>query len=236
MIAGNERNVMRRLLYFLLYCVCLRGACAIEVSFIALEEKLDNAYYIDAKGAYNEIELNPYQPEGAVFLPPIEGMIRLFSKNVTNGVTKYEILVEAKVGSLDQALALFFTQSGSAKLVLFDNSSDYFTSGSLRIINMLPVGIVSKVSDKIIRTDTISVDIVTSIKLGKRPVVGVVSAYRRNQEWVHFFNKPVAVLPDTRVTVISAATASGMDLALGIDESELSEDLKVDFFIHREKL
>ena len=227
---------MRHLLYLPIFCILLKGACAIEVCFIALEEKLDGAYYLDASGAYIEVELNPYQPMDSLFLPPIEGTIRLFCKNVTDGLAKYEILVEAKVGSLNKVLGLLFMQSGSINLALFDNSSGFFPSESLRIINMLPIGIVSKVGDKLIQTDAKSVDVIKPIKSGKRPVVGVVSAYRWNEELVSFFNKPIALLPDSRVTVVSALTASGMDQALGMVQSESSEDLKVDFFVHREKI
>ena len=83
-----------------------------------------------------------------------------------------------------------------------------------------------------VKTKPYAADIVSVVPPGSRPVVGIVAAYRKEGNWVPFFDKPVGVLPNARVTGIAAVTLHGMDLAYGVkDLEDLGGEPRVDYFL-----
>jgi hypothetical protein len=160
-----------------------------------------------------------------------EGKVRIFRQTLIEDRLVYETIAEADPGSLRKALGVIHNQAQVWRLGLFDDSAKAFPGGTFRIINLLPVAIATRIGTTPIKTKPYAADIVSVVPPGPRPVVGIVAAYQKEGNWVPFFDKPVGVLPNARVTGIATVTRHGMDLAYGTDLEDLSGEPRVDYFL-----
>ena len=218
------------ILFFILG-ICIQAVQAIEVRFIAVEKGLKDLYYLNAEGDYTETNLPPYEVSEPFNVRLSEGKVRIFRQTLIEDRLVYETIAEADPGSLRKALGVIHNQAQVWRLGLFDDSAKAFPGGTFRIINLLPVAIATRIGKTPVKTMPYGVEVVSVVPPGPRPVVGIVAAYQKEGNWVPFFDKPVGVLPNARVTGIATVTRHGMDLAYGTDLEDLSGEPRVDYFL-----
>jgi hypothetical protein len=216
--------------------ICIQAVQAIEVRFIAVEKGLGDIYYLNDEGDYTKTNLSPYEVSEALNVGLAEGKVRIFRQTLIEDRLVYETIAEADPGSLRKALGVIHNQAKVWRLGLFDNSTKAFPNRTFRIINLLPVPIATRVGKTPVKTKPYGVEVVSVAPPGPRPVVGIVAAYQKEGNWVPFFDKPVGVLPNARVTGIATVTRHGMDLAYGTDLEDLSGEPRVDYFLLHDRL
>ena len=218
-------------IFVLLLGVCAHALQAVEVRFVAVEKSLKNLYYLNAEGDYTETNLAPYEVSEPFNVRLTEGKVRIFRQTLVEDKLVYVTIAEADPGSVGKALGVIHNQAKVWNLGLFDDSAKAFPNRTFRIINLLPVPIATRIGTTPVKTKPYAADIVSVVPPGSRPVVGIVAAYQKEDNWVPFFDKAVGVLPDARVTGIAAVTRHGMDLAYGADQEDLSGEPRVDYFL-----
>jgi hypothetical protein len=204
---------------------------AVEVRFITVEKGLNDLYYLNSEGDYMGTNLPPYEVSEPFNVRLTEGKVRIFRQTLVDDKLVYDTIAEADPGSLQKALGVIHNQAKVWRLGLFDDSAKAFPSRTFRVINLLPVPIATRIGTTPVKTKPYATDIVSFVPPGSRPVVGIVAAYQKEGKWVPFFDKPVGVLPNARVTGIAAVTLHGMDLAYGADLEDLSGEPRVDYFL-----
>jgi hypothetical protein len=215
----------------LLFGVLAQVLQAVEVRFITVEKGLKDLYYLNAEGNYTETNLPPYEVSEPFNVRLSEGKVRIFRQTLIEDRLVYETIAEADPGSLRKALGVIHNQAKVWRLGLFDDSAKAFPSRTFRIINLLPVPIATRIGTTPVKTKPYAADIVSVVPPGPRPVVGIVAAYQKEGNWVPFFDKPVGILPNARVTGIATVTRHGVDLAYGGDMEDLSGEPRVDYFL-----
>lgn len=218
-------------IFLLLFGVCVYALQAVEVRFVAVEKGLNNLYYLNTEGDYTETNLAPYEVSEPFNVRLTEGKVRIFRQTLVEDKLVYVTIAEADPGSIGKALGVIHNQAKVWSLGLFDDSAKAFPNRTFRIINLLPVPIATRIGTTPVKTKPYASDIVSVVPPGSRPVVGIVAAYQKEDNWVPFFDKAVGVLPDARVTGIAAVTRHGMDLAYGADQEDLSGEPRVDYFL-----
>lgn len=215
-------------------------ARTLSLQFIGIETQNNELYWRDGD-SYVPVEIAPYSasPYTNVNTDAL-GNITLYRKYTSEGSVRYKKAVSTKVKpGLNKGTAVYlYTQSGEASLLIYDDSLELFPGQSIRIINLSPVRISSKVGDDVFHLDPYQSHVARVENLGKRPIVKVITVYKDGEgEWTPIYNKPTAILADWRLTGMAVVTKGGLVEAIGAaDIIDRPGHAKLEFFTLKENL
>lgn len=231
---------MKSLLIWLTFLLPGIYAQAEVVRFVAVEKTLKDLYYMSDSSEYVRVQLVAYQRTEPLNVRLSENrQLVLYRQEEVNGKQTFVPSVSAVVSNgVDQMSAIVYVTQNGPRMEILDDSFAAFPVSSLRIVNISPVRILSKIGDKVVEVGPLAHETVPVVHEGKRPVVSVVTVHEDQRgEWLAVYNQPTAVLPNWRVTGVAVVTRGGLAKAQGLLEEEASAvglAAKMDFFTFKD--
>lgn len=220
---------------FILFLLSTQILGGVQVRFVAVENQIKELFYISLTGEYKELSYDAYDLSKALEIRAREGKISLFKKVITTGDIKYQVIAEAEVDSMDNILGVLYSKGNSWHLSFYDNSASSFPNSSIRLINLLPVSIFNRIGNKMVKVEPFGVE-VTPIKHKKsRPIIGLISAFKKDNQLKSFFDRPVSIPANSRLTCISVMTRGALDVFTGGNRKDVNQKPKVDYFLLRDE-
>lgn len=227
----REKKLILQILFMLASAHLL---VAVQVRFMMSEASMGKLYYLDASGDYEEIKLLPYEVSEPIEVRTQAGKIGLYREVIVEQQTTYQVVLEARISPFVNALGIIYKKADGWHLSFYDDSASAYPPGAMRLINLVPVRIYNRIGDEMVQVEPYGIEIVSVVHKRPRPITGVISAYKKGDELVSFYNKPVVVLPNARLTCISVLTNNALEIARGAKIEDVNQKLKVDYFLLRD--
>lgn len=215
--------------------ICSYASGEVQVRFVAIEAQIKEIFYLSSAGEYEELNYDPYDLSDVLEIKPREGKISLFKKVIIEGNVAYQVLAEASVRSMKNALGIIYSKGNALHLSFYDNSATSFPNSSLRLINLLPVSIYNRVGDRMVEVGPYAVEVIPIKHKKSRPIVGLISAYKKDNQLKSFFDRRVSVPVTSRLTGVAISTRGALDVVTGGNLEGLNQKLKVDYFLLRDE-
>ena len=228
-------NMSRFLPSIIFISICSYASGEVQVSFVSIEAQIKEIFYLSSAGEYEELSYDPYDLSEVLAIKPREGKISLFKKVITEGNLDYQVVAEASVRSMKDVLGIIHSKGSALHLSFYDNSATFFPNSSLRLINLLPVSTYNRVGDRMVEVGPHAVEVIPIKHKKSRPIVGLISAYKKDNQLKSFFDRRVSVPVTSRLTGVAVTTRGALDVVTGGDLEELNQKFKVDYFLLRDE-
>jgi hypothetical protein len=149
--------------------------------------------------------------------------LTLYKTIETEDGLRYEAAASSSVPSdYSEVLAIIVPGSnGRFGMGIYDDSWNDFPARSLRVINVSPVQLASRIGKQTIQLEPLRAGMVEVEYVGNRPITNVLTVYKdQGGEWQTVYNQPTAVLPNWRVTGVAVGTRGGLARAQGAEFEE----------------